>query len=245
VYAFLDEGNGIKKILNTYPAITLDYDKETLKAIKRIMWHYPFDVLDSLFSPRTLLVEGPGDREAVPILIRKLADDVKGKKADLDGLGISVVPSLGKQEIPKVSPYFKYLGKTVYALVDNEKGSNSNNQDIISACECSFFWGKGTAIEKVLLQDASEITMDSFIEQIENLSDTFFTESNTKSKELEGKKQDVMRYLKKRHAHRHFAELLPLAEISKPVRDLWEKLDLICSNKISYKEIVLDASENT
>lgn len=209
------------------------------------MWHFPSDVIDSLFSPRTLLVEGPGDREAVPVLIRKLADGIKGNRADLDGLGIAVVPSLGKQMIPKASPYYKHLGKTVYALVDNEKGSDSCNQDIISACQCSFFWGKNTAIEKVLLQDASEATLDSFIEQIESLNDDYFSEKNTTFKDHEGKKQDVMQYLKKRHAHRHFAELLPMEEISNPVKVLWEKLDLICSNKESHKEIILDASENT
>ena len=245
VYAFLDEGNGNKKILNTYPSTTPDYDKETLKAMKRIMWHYPSDVLDSLFSPRTLLVEGPGDREAVPVLIRKLADSVKGEKADLDGLGIAVVPSLGKQVIPKATPYYKHLGKTVYALVDNEKGSASCNIDIVAGCECSFFWGKNTAIEKVLLQDAGEATLNLFIEQIESLGDDFFSQSNIKSKDHEGKKQDVIRYLKKRHAHRHFAELLPLTEVSKPVKDLWEKLGLICSNKEIHKEVILNASDNT
>ncbi len=245
VYAFLDEGNGVKKILNTYPTATSEYNKETLKSINRIMWHYPSDVLDSLFAPRTLLVEGPGDREAVPVLIRKLSDSVKGKKPDLDGLGITIVPSWGKQEIPKASPYYKYLGKTVYALVDSEKGSDSSNQSIISACECSFFWGKNTAIEKVLLQNASEATLDSFINQIEDLGDSFFSDSNTKSKDHERKKQDVMRYLKNRHAHKHFAEILPLEEISKPVKYLWEKLELICSNKESHKEIILYAPENT
>ena len=209
------------------------------------MWHYPSDVLDSLFSPRTLLVEGPGDREAVPVLIRKLSDSIKGKKADLDGLGIAVVPSCGKQEIPKASPYYKFLGKTVYALIDNEKGSDACNQNIISACECSFFWGKNTAIEKVLVQNASEATLESFIEQIEGFGDSFFSDSNTKNKNFDGKKQDVMRCLKKRHAHRHFAEQLPLGEISQPVKYLWEKLGLICSNNESHKEIILYAPENT
>jgi putative ATP-dependent endonuclease of OLD family len=245
VYAFLDEGSGVKKILNTYPTETSGYTKDTLKSINRIMWHYPSDVLDSLFSPRTLLVEGPGDREAVPVLIRKLSDSVEGRKADLDGLGIAIVPSCGKQEVPKISPYYKFLGKTVYALVDDEKGSDTHNQNIISACECSFFWGKNTAIEKVLVQNASEATLDSFIEQIEGLGDSFFSDSDTKNKNYDGKKQDVMRCLKKRHAHRHFAELLPLGEISQPVKYLWEKLELICSNKESHKEIILYAPENS
>jgi hypothetical protein len=245
VYAFLDEENGVKKILNTCPTETSEYKKETLKSINRIMWHYPSDVLDSLFAPRTLLVEGPGDREAVPVLIRKLSDSLEGKKADLDGLGIAVVPSCGKQEIPKASPYYKFLGKTVYSLVDNEKGSDTYNQDIISACECSFFWGRNTAIEKVLLQNASEATLDLFINQIEGLGDSFFTDNNTKSKNHEGKKQDVMKCLKKRHAHRNFAELLPLDEISQPVKYLWEKLELICTKKESHKEIILYAPENT
>lgn len=245
VYAFLDEGNGVKKILNTYPTATSGYTKDTLKSINRIMWHYPSDVLDSLFSPRTLLVEGPGDREAIPVLIRKLSDSVKGKKADLDGLGIAIVPSCGKQEVPKASPYYKFLGKTVYALVDDEKGSDTYNQNIISACECSFFWGKNMAIEKVLVQNASEATLDSFIEQIEGLGDSFFSDSNTKNKNYDGKKQDVMRCLKKHHAHKHFAELLPLGEISQPVKYLWEKLELICSNKESHKEIILYAPENS
>lgn len=245
VYAFLDEGKGKKRILNAYPSTTVCYDPKTLKAMKKVMWHYPADVLDSLFSPRTLLVEGPGDREAVPVLIRKLSDSVKGKKADLDGLGIAVVPSLGKQAIPKVAPYYKHLGKTVYALVDNEKGSASCNTDIVAGCECSFFWGKNTAIEKVLLQDASEITLDLFIEQIDSVGDKFFSQSNTNFKDYHGKIKDVITYLKKGHAHRHFAELLPLKEISKPVIDLWKKLDFICSNKETPKEVILNATDNT
>ena len=65
------------------------------------------------------------------------------------------------------------------------------------------------------------------------------------AKDQLGEKKDVMKCLKNRHTHRHFAELLPLAEISKPVKDLWEKLNLICSNKENPSEVILNAADNT
>ena len=247
IYSILDLGNGAKKLVSIEPSKETGYSEGTVKAIKRIRAHYPSDILDSLFAPRVLLVEGPGDREALPVLIRKLcSSDEEGKSySDLDGLGIAVVQCEGKQAIPKVAPYFKSVGKIVYALADSEKTTYSINDDITNACSCSFFWPEKTAIEKVLLDNVYDETISRFIAGIAELGDDFFEHAGTHTKDSAEKRKDVLDYLKNRSGHRQFAEFVSIKEIFDSVRILIRNLNRVCSGEDIGNKVMLNAEENT
>jgi putative ATP-dependent endonuclease of OLD family len=241
LYSFADIRNGEKQVLNIQPSKAMGCTTSTVKSMKRIRAHYPSDVLDSLFAPRIVLLEGPGDRESIPVLIRKLSNRKDEDKTDLDGLGIASIPCKGKQEIPRVAPYFKLLGKVVYALADSEKKTSSVDEDIVEACDCAFFWPDKTAIEKILIEKVSEDTVDNFIEYVTELEDDFFKEAQTAKKDFEQKNEDLMRYIKKRSGHRQFAEFIPVDEISDAIDVLLEKLNLVCSGKDDIRKVVLGA----
>ena len=242
LYSVIDAKLGVKKILSVLPSREKGLPEETVKALKRIGAHYPLDLLDCLFAPRVLLVEGVGDREALPVLIRKVCNS--RKKQDLDGLGVEVMPCNGKSGIPKIAPYFQFLGKIVYALADNEKNTSLKNDDIVSVCDSSFFWPEGTAIEMILLEKVSEKVLDEFIASVTELGENFFEDSGTHAKDFVGRKQDVLQFLKKRLTHRQFAEFIPEDQVSDTIITLIEELNLACSGKSSSREIILHAAKN-
>lgn len=238
LHSILDSGKGFKKVLNVTPSKTIGCSSDTVKAMERIQSHYPNAVMDSHFSPRVLLVEGPGDRGAIPLLIRRLSKGDE-KKQDLDGLGIAIVPCIGKQGFVKAAPYFKIIGKKTYSLSDSEKGSASDDDSIVDACDCSFFWPKNTAIEAVLLEKVTEKTVDDFISTVGELVDNFFKESGTHKGDFVQKKKDTQRYLKKRLTHRQFAEFLPDDQIPDLMKSLYESLNRVVSGDEKSNKIIL------
>lgn len=235
---------GEKGILNTTPCNGLGCSSETIKAVRQNAGHYPLDLLDCHFAPRILLVEGAGDREALPELLRKLSD-IEKEKEDFDGLGMAVMPCAGKPTIPKMAPYFKSFGKTVYALVDNEKSTSQLNPEIVASCNCTFIWPAGKAIEKILLDVATEKTLDNFISEVTESGEEYFVEALKRGNSFADKTEAVLRFLKKnKAAHRQFATLLPAEEIPKAVSLLLEKLNKVCSGQDLGKEVLLSDPAN-
>ena len=239
--SILDDGKGNKNILNLKPSKTLGCDSDTVKSMENIQSHYPNAVVDSFFSPRVLLVEGPGDRGAIPVLIRRLCNK-KNNYQNLDGLGIATVPCIGKQRIAKAALYFKTLGKTIYALADSEKGSSAGNKSIEDTCDCSFFWPENTAIEAVLLENVTEKTLDAFILSVAELGDNFFKDSGTHTGDFAKKREDTRRYLKKRLTHRQFAEYLPDNELPSMVKIFLQYLNRVVSGDEKSKKVVINVA---
>lgn len=227
IYCLLNKGNGIRQIVSVTPSANHKCSPETCRAVAQVYGHYPSDIYDALFAPSVLLVEGVGDRQAVPILLRCLSHNQGEMRKELDGLGIGVVPCLSKANIPKVAPYFKdQLDKKVYALIDNEKSTKTLNPSVIGACDLTFIWPENSAIEKILFKGCKEATIDSFIKYITELGDNYFEHAHSKTKDLKEKSEDIFNYLtNKKAGHRDFADLLPLEEISNPVRQLFDHLN--------------------
>ncbi len=239
LHLIIDSRGGEKTIFNTTPGKHMGCSAETIRAVQKNAGHYPLDLLECLFAPRVLLVEGPGDREAVPELLRKLSD-IDSKKDDLDGLGIGVMPCEGKEAIPKMAPYFRMLNKEVYSLVDDEPSTDQSNPQIISACDCTFIWPERKAIERILLDSVGESTLDKFIAEVTDYGENYFAHSRASAKDLSGKKEDVFLYLKnKKTGHRHFASLIPRDEIAEAVKRLSVKLNELCSGASLGSEVHL------
>jgi hypothetical protein len=114
----------------------------------------------------------------------------------------------------------------------------------VSVCDSSFFWPEGTAIEMILLEKVSEKVLDEFIASVTELGENFFEDSGTYAKDFAGRKQDVLRFLKKRLAHRQFAEFIPEDQVSDTIITLIKELNLVCSGKNSSREIILHAAKN-
>jgi putative ATP-dependent endonuclease of OLD family len=239
LHLLIDAQDGEKTVRNTAPCQNIGCSADTIRAVRRISGHYPLDMLECLFAPRVLLVEGAGDREAVPELLRKL-NDLDRTKYDLDSLGIGVMPCEGKEAIPRMAPYFRALNKKVYSLVDNETSTASSNSLIFSACDCTFLWPDKTAIEKILVESAGEDTLDTFIGEVTDHGDSYFATAGTAGKEFAGKKEDVFRYLKSRKiGHKHFASLVPPGKIAESVKRLSEKLNKLCGGEDLGREVRL------
>ncbi|HVN97273.1 MAG TPA: AAA family ATPase [Syntrophorhabdaceae bacterium] len=228
----------------TLPSPSRNLSAGTIKSVRRVRAYHPSDFLDCLFSSRVLLVEGPTDREAVPVLIRKVSAS-PGRPFDLDGLSIGVFPCDSKAEISKIAPYFKALGKPVYGLADREKGSASEDTKIERECDCVLFWPAGTAIEKVLLMKITAETAANYIADVTDMGETYFQDSRTSEKGFDGQKADIVGFLKKRLAHRQFAEFIPHSEISDLIVVLIDKLTLICSGQCSSRRVNLDAKADS
>jgi putative ATP-dependent endonuclease of OLD family len=242
LHLIIDSKDGEKTILNTTPCNDMGCSAETIRSVQKNAGHYPLDMLECLFAPRVLLVEGPGDREAVPELLRKLSD-VDIKKDDLDSLGIGVMPCEGKEAIPKMAPYFRVFNKEVYSLVDNEQSTAESNPQIVAACDCTFIWPERRAIERILLDSVGEGTLDTFIGEVTDYGDSYFAHAGTAKKDFAGKKDDVFRYLKSnKSAHRHFASLIPPGEIAGAVSLLGEKLNAVCTGTNLGSEVILGDS---
>lgn len=241
IFCLLNKGGGMHVTIPAQPSEKYGCTSDTYRAISQVYGHYPNDIYDALFAPTILLVEGPGDRQALPILLRRLSH-VEGEiRKGLDGLEIGIVPCESKANIAKVAPYFKLqLNKNVYALIDSEKSTEATNPKVIDACDHTFIWPKHSAIERVLSIGCKEPTIDLFINNTAELGDNYFEHANSKIKDLDGKRTDLLKYLKhNKVVHRDFAYILPINEIANPVIELFDQLNKVKMNKNIGKEIQL------
>lgn len=240
IFCLLEEPNGVRNVVPAMPATTSGCSSETTNSVSQVASHYPSDIIDAMFAPSVLLVEGKGDREALPALFKILHRVPGSTSQTLDGLGIAVLPCESKQKIPKVAPYFRsQLGKRVFALVDNEPSTAADTASVVANCDCTFVWPHRVAIEKVLLSAASDVTVDRFI-QVETASpDHYFAKARTASKDAKGRRQDVMDYVKREGLHRPFAESLPPNEIGACVSNLIAGLQLLTQGVTIGNQVLL------
>ena len=126
-------------------------------------------------------------------------------------------------------------------MVDSEPSTAAETERVKAACDCTFVWPLRYAIEKVLLADASDATIGAFIEHVtDRLGDDYFVNAGSPSKDAEGKREAVLRYLKDKKAdHRLFAEMLPLDEISHLAERLMGELNALSPGLCPGKEVKL------
>lgn len=242
VFCLINKGGGNRQIVPVEPSINFGCPPDSCSAVIQVYGHYPSDIYDALFTPYVLLLEGIGDRQAVPILLRRLSHAQGETRKELDGLGIGVVPCQSKASIPKIALYFKsQLDKKVYALLDNEKSTESVNSSTIDACDYTFIWPKGYAVERVLFNGIKDATVDIFIQYVIDLGGNYFDHALSKTKDISGRREDLFNYLKKEKArHRDLAELLALDEITHPVIQLFDQLNIISRGNNITKVMQLD-----
>lgn len=243
VFSLVASGKESHKIIPNAPLAFYGCTPDTIKSVNQLNSKYPGEMIDAFFAPSILLSEGPADRQAIPVLLRRLSRLPSATYKDLDTLGVAILPCDSISKIPKVAPFFKnQLGKKVFAVVDNEKSTAEDILKIKQVCDCYFIWPNKFAIEKVLVSTAKEETLDRFMGYVNSdLEDDSFVKSGSIKKNFEEKKSDVADYLKKRLAHRIFAEKLPLDEIAPSVIRLHKELNLLIAGNGTSKEVNLDA----
>lgn len=207
-------------------AVPKDLGEDTIRAVARVRNQSPGEVLNALFGPWILLVEGQGDREALPTLLRRLNSESPGKYVDPDRLGVTVIECLSKTNMPKVAPYYgRHLQKRVCALLDGDKKDEGTLENTRTQCDAVFCWPDRHAMEKILLLQASESTLSGFVNAVTEMGDEYFVRAGTATKAGDALREDVFSYLKRDKPNvRLFAEFLPVEEISTPVRHLAEVL---------------------
>lgn len=242
IFSLMVNDRETHKIIPNIPLVSHGCSADTIKAVNQLNAKHPTEILDAIFAPIILLVEGQDDRQAIPTLLRKLSRIPGATNKSLDALGIAILPCDSKEKIPKVAPFFKtQLDRQVFAIVDNEKSTVSDNSIIKERCDCLFIWAEKSAIERVLVSSAKEPTIDSFINFVsQELDDDFFVARKSTEKAIDQRKVDIIDYLKNRHHHRLFAERLPLDEISPSVIKLHQELNLLATGKSTAKEVNLD-----
>jgi putative ATP-dependent endonuclease of the OLD family len=198
-------------------------DKDIKRKIRSLVAHYPAEMADALFAPSVLLVEGIGDRESLPVLLRRLSQEPKSNLLDFDTLGAAVVPCDANTNVPDVASYYRsHLGRRVFALLDGNRSDTSDTELVQKECDCTFLWPVGQAIERVLLSHATASTLTGYIRLVtDEWSDDYFTGAGFNSAlDLNQTREMVGRFVKHKCAHRSFAEYLPVNEISPAVRCL-------------------------
>lgn len=228
-------------IIPNYPTVSYGCTADTIKSVNQLNASHPAEMIDAFFAPSILLAEGKGDRQVIPTLLRKLSRIPNATDKDLDTLGVAIMPCDSKQKIPKVAPFFRnQLQKRVFAIVDNEKSTADANSKIKDVCDCILIWPENFAIEKVLLSNAKDATIEKFIDYVTSrLDDDYFSKSRTRQKTNAEKRTDIIGYIKDKDAHRIFAEILPIDEIAPSVVKLHKELNLLVLGKSTNKEVNL------
>lgn len=239
VLCLVEKPDGVRHVKCADAESAPGLDKDEKRKVRKLTVHYPPEMIDALFAPAVLLVEGVGDRQALPTLCRKLAQAQDAGLRDLDGLGVAVVPCDSKSEIASAAPYFReHLQKRTFALLDGNRSDTGGLCGADTACDHVFVWPNGQAIERVLLAKASDATLKGYHKLVsEEFGDTYFADKHITDEDAAQLRNGVEQYIKHKNGHRSFAEHLPANEVSLAIRDLLQKLSDVlsddCSNGVS------------
>ena len=224
------------RLIPVHPSKKHGCPEESLRKLYALSTKIPTELLTAAFAPSVLLLEGISDVEAIPILFTKLAVGTGAGLRDLDGLGIQAIGLDGKDDIPHVGRYFRDQLKTrVFAVVDADKNNPiSNTADTF--CDCLFLLPRSHALEKVLVHNISNETIEAFRDTLVNTGLQTLTLDLSTPNEW---KDRVFEHLCKRKIYsRILAELTPVGEVSPILRQLLIKLNNV--DKLVDPEVSLD-----
>ena len=228
VYTVINDG-GTARLLSA--AVPPKLGEDSVRAVARVRNQSPGEFINALLGSAVLLVEGQGDREAIPVLLRRLASENREQYVDPDRIGLTAIDCLSKSNIPKVAPYYRqHLRKQVFAVIDGDKGGDTDLERVARECLAVFVWPAKHAIERVLLSGASQETLEAFADEVTRLGDEYFVKARSHGGALS---EITFNYLKNDKPNaRLFAEFLPTKEIAAPVRQLSQALMRIAGGQV-------------
>lgn len=114
---------------------------------------------ECLLARRILIVEGRTEYDAIPTLARRLHELAPDKFKSLESLGVALINAETDSQIAPLGGYFKSLGKTVYAISDQQEPAAT--AAIAAAVDRSFELPE-TSFEKLMLNHTNVAALRRF-----------------------------------------------------------------------------------
>lgn len=131
---------------------------------KRYRQEFRTRFCEALLSRRVLLAEGATEAATFPAAARRLSELDPDTYASFEALGICTVDAGGDSQIADLSKLYGNLGKTVYAVCDQQTPAN---QATMEASVTKLFMHGEAGIESLVLKNTTQATLERFIDAIQ------------------------------------------------------------------------------
>jgi putative ATP-dependent endonuclease of OLD family len=131
---------------------------------KRYRQEFRTRFCEGLLARRILLAEGATEAASIPAAARRLSEIAPETYSSFEALGLCTVDAGGDGNIPDLGKLYGALGKTVYAVCDNQAAPH---QVAIEAQVARLFMHGETDIEKLVLKNTSQAALERFIDAID------------------------------------------------------------------------------
>ena len=152
---------------------------------------------EALLAKRVLIVEGKTEYDAIPVVARRLQEIDPDNFSSLESLGIAVIDAEGDGKIPKISLELKKLGKEVFAIYD-EQGGTDKEKEIMKNVDHPFV-SPEKGFEALVVHDTEEKILREFFGK-----STVFDTSNWK--------KEIVDHLSKKKGYGCVADLLVMCK---------------------------------
>jgi putative ATP-dependent endonuclease of OLD family len=126
---------------------------------KRYRQQFRTRFCEGLLSRRILLAEGASEATAFPVVARRLAELDPEKYSSLEALGICTIDAGTESQIADLGEMYRGLGKTVYAVCDNQ---TTKNEAAITAQVDELFMHTENGIEDLVLKNTPVEALNRF-----------------------------------------------------------------------------------
>lgn len=114
---------------------------------------------ECLLARKILIVEGRTEYDAIPTAARRLHELDRGRYKSFESLGLAVINAETDSQIAPLGGYFKGLGKTVYAISDQQEAAASA---AIKAAVDELFESPESSFENLILNHTDEAALRRF-----------------------------------------------------------------------------------
>lgn len=131
---------------------------------KRYRQEFRTRFCEGLLARRVLLAEGATEATAIPAAARRLAEIKPNEYSSFEALGLCTIDAGGEKNIPDLGKLYGDLGKTVYAICDQqEEASKKAIADQVQ----KLFMHDETDIEKLVVKNTTDDALKRFLNSIE------------------------------------------------------------------------------
>ncbi len=131
---------------------------------KQYRQHFRTRFCEGLLSRRIMIAEGATEAATIPSAARRLSELDPDTYSSFEALGICTVDAGGDGNIADLSALYASLGKTVYAVCDQQ---TPESQSAIETAVKKLFMHGESDIEKLVLNNTSHAAMERFIDAIQ------------------------------------------------------------------------------
>lgn len=128
---------------------------------KRYRQEFRTRFCEGLLASRVLIAEGATEAASFPAAARRLAEIDPNTYSSFEALGLCVMDAGGDGNIPDLAKLYGDLGKTIYAICDNQTPAS---EAAITAQVTKLFMHGETDIEKLVLNNTTQAAMERFID---------------------------------------------------------------------------------